>query len=115
MTIDGGKIHVTGHTRDFVHIKTQYYRVDWCNLPNCEEAQHQHTWYDADQPRNETPALTKLVYCRDPTCEHHQDGWHHVHQGNDKVRQTLTVDDQDEVETIDPAIQMSDKASRPLI
>lgn len=109
MTMDGGRFEVTCLTSEAVHIKTHYYRVEWCNSRYCDqEAQHQHVWYDPTQPWAKIPALTKLLFCDVPTCPHQDPEEPHIHQGNDYRQRTLTVDKEPAENSVEPTIQMSD-------
>jgi len=109
VTMEDGKLKITGYTKDYTHAKTYYYHVEWCRSEYCiEDAQHQHTWYNPRQTRKSISAFVKLGHCIHPQCPHRDNKWNHIHLNNDYKQQVLTVDSDAKTEVIEPAIQMSD-------
>ena len=108
ITMDNGKIQVTGYTNDFVHIKTHYYTGGKCTGEACTRIEpHQHTWYTPETEPKEIPAFTKLLFCRMDACPDYNQQEAHAHVDNDYRKRTLTVDNV-ETEVVKPSIQMSD-------
>lgn len=109
ITMDDGKMEVTGYTLDFIHVKTYHYIGGWCTKASCEQrTRHQHTWYAPEVEKKDIPAFTKLAMCKERRCPHQDAVYPHAHQDDNSQQRTLTVDNNAAKYKIIPALQMSD-------
>lgn len=112
VTMDQGKLIVTGTTDLFIHAKTHYYRVQqyYGGCRTCRDTSpHQHIWYDPNQPWKEMPAFTKLAFCVHPYCVHWDPAEKHVHERDNRHLRTIWVDEEETTqEETEVSVQMSD-------